>query len=175
MDAQNPTAHYTDCLSRLARYKRNSRIRVAVLAVLLIAGLYLAVASLSLAHMLVTILCSVGILAMAVALITPEKPVPYIVFLVLLVFLTLTGVFPWETGIPEIVVYLTAIPEYLKMRWIMQQPGYPHFSERLDQQTAHSEYEPVQHDAPAPQDITAEMLPLEMPDADTENLPEQDT
>lgn len=38
---------------------------------------------------------------------------------------------------------LLASREYFKMQWIMQQPGYPYFNERFDEQQEHHIYEPL--------------------------------
>ena len=40
-------------------------------------------------------------------------------------------------------MYLAALPEYKRMNWMKQQPGYPYFNERFDEAQEHSNYEPL--------------------------------
>ena len=189
MEAGSPAAHYTKCRELLAKYKRNLRIRMVLLGIFLAVGIFLDAYRLELGHLILCIVCSVGLLALAM-FISHESLVRYILLLAAAALFTVTKIIPWPTGIAALVIYLTAVPEYAKMTWIRLQPGYPHFSERFDTQLAHADYEPEYHAAlqdaalpepqevlpapPAEQPAQAEMPAIEMPDLpDTEDSPDK--
>ena len=71
------------------------------------------------------------------------KPRFYIALLIVLLLATLAGCYYWAVAAVLLAMYFFAIPEYKKMQWIVQQPGYPYFNERFDEAQAHSEYEPM--------------------------------
>ena len=87
------------------------------------------------------LLFSLGTLALAFFG-TQERIKLYIALLVEIVLAVLAGCYHWIMGGVLLVMFLLAIPEYKKMRWIVQQPGYPYFNERFDEQQINSEYEP---------------------------------
>ncbi|MDE5564866.1 MAG: hypothetical protein K2I93_06900, partial [Oscillospiraceae bacterium] len=63
--------------------------------------------------------------------------------IILLVLGGVTDCYQWMLASVMVLMYLAAIPEYRKMRWILKQPGYPYFNERFQEQLLHSEYEPM--------------------------------
>ena len=72
-----------------------------------------------------------------------KRPKVHIVLILVTLAGGLTTCFHWIiTGI-LLVMYLIAIPEFRKMQWIMQQFGYPYFSEEFEEAKLHSEYEPM--------------------------------
>ena len=178
--AEHSTEHYSKCKTLLERYNRHIRIRLVIMAILLMAGIYVTAYDFSLMKMLLTIMFSVGVLALAFFQ-TMEQLWLYLVLLAAIAVGTFSGILT-NVGFAELVLYLTAIPAYRKFKWIREQPGYPHFSERLDEQMAHREYEPEYHPAPAAQffsaaeqatesSTSAEMPTVEMPGID--EFPEQ--
>ncbi|MBR3629628.1 MAG: hypothetical protein IKN55_04060 [Oscillospiraceae bacterium] len=157
------TAHYAKCRGLIAKYRRNLRIRLVLLTVFLLTGIFMDAYLLSLPHLVACILCSVGVLALAF-LVSHENLWLYILLLAAIAFFTTAKIFPWSTGAIALVIYLTAVPEYAKMSWIRLQPGYPHFSERFDMQLAHPDYEPEEH-GPAMMESVLEELPEGAADA----------
>ena len=55
----------------------------------------------------------------------------------------ISKLFAWWCAVPLLIVYLTEIPETRKMKWVMEQEGYPYFSERFSEQLEKSEYVPL--------------------------------
>ena len=91
---------------------------------------------------IVTVL--LGIACVAAAFLAEQKrPIAFYILLVLLLIGLISKLFAWWCAIPVLIVYLTEIPEIRKMRWIMQQEGYPYFSERFSESVKHTEYEPM--------------------------------
>ena len=72
-----------------------------------------------------------------------KQPKLHIALIITTVIGALTTCYNWVIAGILLVMYLLAIPEFKKMQWIMQQPGYPYFSERFDEAQLHSEYEPL--------------------------------
>ncbi|HAJ97686.1 MAG TPA: hypothetical protein DCO72_08120 [Ruminococcus sp.] len=91
---------------------------------------------------IVTVLLGIGCVAMAF-LAEQKRPVAFYILLVLLVIGLIWKLFAWWCVIPVLIVYTTEIPEIRKMRWIMQQEGYPYFNERFSEQLEHTEYVPI--------------------------------
>lgn len=174
MEPANPNAHYMQCKTLLSKYNRNIRIRCIVMAVLLVCGIYVKAYDFSLMTMLHTILASIVLLAAAFCQ-SLKRLWLYIALLAAILIGAVTDVLS-GLGYVELVMFLTAIPEYKKFAWIREQPGYPHFSERFDEQNAHREYEPEHHAVPTAQetilpaqdvpDAPEAMPPVEMPGID---------
>ena len=79
----------------------------------------------------------------------------------------LAGCYNLIVGIILLVLFVTAIPEIKKMRWIVQQPGYPYFNERFEAQLVNSEYVP-DHKLDGKRGgsmLDMDGKPVEMPDA----------
>lgn len=71
------------------------------------------------------------------------RPKVFIALLVVLILGMVADMFDISIGILLLFIYAFEIPEIRKMQWIRQQPGYPYFNERFDEQQAHSQYEPL--------------------------------
>ena len=52
----------------------------------------------------------------------------------LTVFGTLANAFHLAVGIPVLLILLSQIPELMQEKWLKEQPGYPEFNERFDEQ-----------------------------------------
>lgn len=91
---------------------------------------------------IVTVLLGVGCVAMAF-LAEQKRPVAFYILLVLLVIGLISKLFAWWCAVPVLIVYITEVPEIRKMKWIMQQEGYPYFSERFSEQLENTEYVPM--------------------------------
>lgn len=72
-----------------------------------------------------------------------QHPKLYFTLIALLVIGGVIDCYQWIIALLMVLLYLTALPEYRKMRWILKQPGYPYFNERFQEQLLHSEYEPI--------------------------------
>jgi len=90
----------------------------------------------------VTVLLGVACMASAF-LAEPKRPIALYVLLGGLTVGLISRLFAGWCAIPLLIVYITEIPEIRKMKWIMQQEGYPYFSERFSESIKHSEYEPM--------------------------------
>lgn len=71
-----------------------------------------------------------------------EYPKLYIALFPVILLAILAGCYQWIIGALLILLFLTAAPEYTKMKWIRQQPGYPYFNERFQEQLVNSDYIP---------------------------------
>ncbi len=124
---------------------------------------------LPLAYGILTIFISLICIALAF-LGEQKRPKLHIALIVMVVIGILTSCFHWAIGGLLILLYLIAIPEFKKMQWVMQQQGYPYFSERFEEAKLHAEYEPMHRldhrsygemedldgNAPAPDSIRAQ-------------------
>ncbi|MBQ4466556.1 MAG: hypothetical protein II916_11475 [Oscillospiraceae bacterium] len=165
---ERSTAHYDECRALLIRYRKRQRLRIILLAVCQLLGVWFHLYGLSVGDALLSVICSLVVLTLAFFA-DHEHLWLYIVLLVCLTFGLLVGIFE-VPSIAALAGYLLAIPEYKKFQWIRKQFGYPHFSERLDEQTAHSDYEPMyplEPETPLAAEVpSAEMPELEMPETD---------
>ena len=89
-----------------------------------------------------TIIIGIGCIVTAL-LAEPKRPIAVYVLLGLLLVALLSQLFAWWCAVPLLIVYLTEIPEIRKMKWIMEQEGYPYFSERFSEQSEIHEYVPM--------------------------------
>jgi hypothetical protein len=72
-----------------------------------------------------------------------KRPRLHIALILVTVAGALTTCYNWIIAGILLLLYLLAIPEFKKMQWVMQQQGYPYFSEEFEQAKLHSEYEPM--------------------------------
>ena len=56
---------------------------------------------------------------------------------------TVFGFYHWLVGVMLLLLFGHSLYDAHRYQWLIQQPGYPHFSERLDEQELHREYVPV--------------------------------
>lgn len=70
-------------------------------------------------------------------------PKLFIALNVVIFLAMIAGIFYFVFALFLLGMNLLAVREYTKMQWIMQQPGYPYFNERFDEQQEHHLYEPL--------------------------------
>lgn len=155
MQNQTDTAHYEQCRKMLQTHKKNHKIRLTVTGLLLLLNLFRNM-QLPIAHNLpylygfsfgiVSILYCLLILAAALFSV-PEKPkLTVLTGIITIAGILIDFVHP-ICGIIILLVHLTEIPECRQALWIQRQSGYPHFSERFDEQMKHfgKAYQPEHH------------------------------
>lgn len=170
------TSHYDECRSIMERHKRNHKKRFTLLFILCVMNGYFHIVPMPmlradgafarnaiftsgfgyavLAFLVTIALLVVGFLA------TPEKPklirVGFLLLGICLLFRLVNSVILMII----FVLFLMALYESKKAAWVMQQPGYPYFSERFYEQMENftQEYKP-DHDIN--QALDADMATLE--------------
>jgi len=90
-----------------------------------------------------------------------------VMLLILTVLSTVIGFLHPFAGTAIFILYLTQLPECMKMRWIQEQQGYPYFNERYQ---LHEDYKAFtkqyieEADAPSEKSSIPEIVVFSMPE-----------
>lgn len=159
------TSNYAHCRTLLAKIKRMHIRRLVVLAVLLILNFYVhalafgvkyagpamevavsmggtGVSMLPFGMGMATLICSIitivlGIFAEA------KRPKLTFILMGLVLACAFADFYNKILAVIILVMYGLAIKEIMNYRWLKEQPGFPMFSERFDEQQENSEYKPL--------------------------------
>lgn len=144
------TSHYEQCREILQKHQSHFRIRLALLFLLLIMNFFVQM------YEYVKVLVdyrgfhmAVGTVAVSGAAIifglfaSPDHPKVVRTLLGILIFGYLFNWINMLICMGLVIVYLTELPECRQAQWVMQQPGYPYFSERFEEQKLHSGFRSV--------------------------------
>jgi len=164
MSDKTDTSHYEKCLQEKKKLEKHNSLRLFILLCASITNL------LSVFGLVNTYGIIAGIVGLLYCIITfvsflfaaPESP-KLCMLSVALVLLGLSGqCIHIAYGLLMLVTLLTLIPDSKKDKWLRNQPGYPHFNRRFDEQMEHfgkeyqSEYQfDNVHDAEMP-DVSGE-------------------
>ena len=140
---KSDTSHYSKCKTHMLKYKKNDKIRVFFSACLTVGQAFLNIQVPLFAPQpnpmfrfmwgMLSLFCCIGI---ALLMLLSNAKTPKILmfnFVWIISGMILRFIHP-AVGMILLFMCMTIIPECKKMRWIQQQSGYPHFSERLDKQ-----------------------------------------
>ncbi len=139
------TSHYARCRTLMLRYKNMHRIRFFLTCVILFANCYFHVITLPILHYAdldrATALLW-GMFAFVINLVifvtafcaSAEKLKLVYLLLVLIILGSVIGFLHPYAGIALGIIFLSQLPECMKMRWIQKQQGYPYFNERYQRQ-----------------------------------------
>ena len=94
------------------------------------------------AYGILTIFLSIACIALAFFG-EQKHPKVHIALIIVTFLAALSSCYHWVIAGILLLMYVIAIPEFKKMQWIMQQQGYPYFSEEFEEAKLHSEYEPM--------------------------------
>lgn len=158
------TSHYAHCRTLLAKFKRNHIWRLAVLAGILVLNFYVhvltfgvkyggpsfeeakalerGVSMLPFGMGMATLICSIVALVLAVFA-EVKRPKLLFILMGLILLCAFADFIHWLLAGIILVVFATQIKDVMNYRWVKEQPGWPHFSERLDEQLENREYKPV--------------------------------
>lgn len=158
------TSHYAHCRTLMMKFKKNHFRRLILTAIVLVLNFYVhvltfgvkyggpsfeaaqalgvGVSMLPFGMGMATLICS--IIALVLAFFTEVQRQKLVFFLIgLIVLCALADFIHWLLAALIVVCWLTHIKDLLNFRWVKEQPGYPHFSERFEEQLENSEYKPM--------------------------------
>lgn len=129
------TSHYQTCRDIIRRHKRSYKVRTIILLVLCVLCLLVCAIFDEFAGVLMALfLFAAGYFSVS------DKPVTIAIMLVMCLF----GMIDVSAiAIPLLIMYALQLTECRKALWVKQQPGYPYFNERFNEQlrTSFQEYE----------------------------------
>lgn len=158
------TSHYAHCRTLLMKFKRNHIRRVVALAILLVANFYvhvlffgvkyggpsfgmakamgMGVSMLPFGMGMATLICSLIALGLGVFA-EVKRPKLTFILIGLMVLCAIADFLHWLIAAAIVILYLFEIKEIINYRWVTEQPGFPHFSERFEEQLENSEFKPM--------------------------------
>ncbi len=139
------TSHYAKCRTLMVQFKSRHRIRLFLTSVILFANCYFHVITLPILYYGDLDRGSAllwGIFAFLINLVifvtvffTSAERLKLVCLLLMLILVgTIIGFLHPAAGITLGLLFLSQLPECMKMRWIQKQQGYPYFNERYEQQ-----------------------------------------
>lgn len=143
------TSHFDKCKQIMLLHRKHHRMRFTLLVILLLSSLFFQLLEYSkVFENYVGFHLGMGAITFSVTALvfglfaTPERPTCLAALLAVLVFGAFRFFINFLLTVPLVLVYLLEIPECLKARWVMRQPGYPYFNERFETQSQpyHSTY-----------------------------------
>jgi len=158
MPNKTDTSHYEKCLMEKKKLEKHNSLRLFVLICVSVANL------LSVSGLLAE---TVGLLYFIITFVSflfvmPESPKSCMLSAALVLMGICGQCIHIVCGLPMLAVLLTLVPDCKKLKWLQNQPGYPHFNRRFDEQMEHfgKAYQPEYqfdnvHDAEMP-DISGE-------------------
>lgn len=155
------TEHYAECRELLRQFPRRHIRRLIVTAIMLLVNVYFYVLTFVVKHPgyalevikqgwapmdftafgkgSVALFVEIAFLAVA-WFAEPQRPKLILSLFAISVLAWLFELFHGITSAVLILTWLTALPDVRKYNWVASQPGFPHFSERFDEQCRNRDY-----------------------------------
>ena len=134
------SSHYTECQVMMRKIEKHNSIRLEIAAGLLFIDIPIALIPLTnlygLGFTIFALLYLAGILISFVFSV-PETPKICAVPAILILLGICSGVVCIPVGLILLALLGCVIPDYKKLKFLKEQPGYPQFSERFDEQSEH--------------------------------------
>ena len=139
------TSHYAKCRTLMLRFRSMHRIRFFLTSVILFANCYFHVITLPILYYGDTDRVSallwgsfaflINLVIFVTAFFADSKRLKLILMLLVLILASsVIGFLHLYAGIALGLLFVSQIPECMKMRWVQRQQGYPYFNERYQQQ-----------------------------------------
>lgn len=158
------TEHYAECRELLRQFPRRHIRRLIVTAIMLAVNVYFYVLTFVVKHPgnalevikqgwapmdftafgkgSVALFVEIAFLAVA-WFAEPQRPKLILSLFAVSVLAWLFELFHGITSVVLILTWLTALSDVRKYNWVASQPGFPHFSERFDEQCRNRDYKPT--------------------------------
>ncbi|MDE5884887.1 MAG: hypothetical protein K2H29_07435 [Oscillospiraceae bacterium] len=135
------TSHYGKCHTLMRKQKQYHKLRVGLITFAMLENAFWRIVILqaeetiySLREFFSILLYFAMILIIGV-FVLPKKPKLLAITCILLFIGMILGWIAWHLGMIMLGLFLLQIPETKRIIWLEQQEGYPHFNERLTEQT----------------------------------------
>ena len=139
------TSHYARCRTLMLRFKNMHRIRFFLTSVILFSNCYFHVITLPILYygdydrisalLWGSFAFLINLVIFLTAFFAEAKRLKLIIMLLVLILVSsVIGFLHLYAGIALGLLFLSQLPECMKMRWIQRQQGYPYFNERYQQQ-----------------------------------------
>ena len=137
MQRESEISHYPKCQAMMRRIEKNSSFRLKSAVFLLFLNIPLEIIPLTSRHGLgVTVFALLYTVETLISFVfaVPEKPNVCIISTLLIMLGIIGNWLSLVFGIPLLLLLMWVIQDYKKLKWLKEQSGYPHFSERFDEQ-----------------------------------------
>ncbi|MDE5754927.1 MAG: hypothetical protein K2H89_10365 [Oscillospiraceae bacterium] len=137
-------SHYDKCRTLMIKQKQYHKLRVGLVTFAMLENAFWRIVILQAEETIYSLLeffMEIGILLYLVMIlvigvfVVPKKPKLLVITCIFIFIGMISGWIAWHLGMIMLGLFLLQIPETKLAVWLKQQEGYPHFNERLTEQT----------------------------------------
>lgn len=137
MQTENDISHYQKCQAMMRSIEKHNTIRTVSALILLFLNIPMAITPLATRYGIVFVLFALLYTAgtfISFLFAVPETPKFCAIPTVLILLGIISGWIFFPLAFLLLILLLWVLPDYKKLKWLEEQPGYPHFNTRFDEQ-----------------------------------------